>query len=132
MPRALPARASGERAAPHCKNGSWTAPPDPPSLFPDDLPARELVGTTRQIHQLIEASGIPSRFESYTEAVPAAGASLRMAAIPGGTFLMGSPAEEPGRKPDEGPRHEVNVSPFWISETEIPLSLIHISEPTRH
>ena len=91
--------------------------------IPDDLPARELVGTTRQIHQLIEASGIPSRFESYTEAVPAAGASLRMAAIPGGTFLMGSPAEEPGRKPDEGPRHEVNVSPFWISETEIPWEL---------
>ena len=35
--------------------------------IPDDLPSRELVGTTRQIHQLIEASGNPARFESYTE-----------------------------------------------------------------
>lgn len=43
--------------------------------IPDDLPSRELVGTTRQIHQLIEASGNPARFESYTETVPAAGAS---------------------------------------------------------
>ena len=41
--------------------------------IPDDLPSRELVGTTRQIHQLIEASGNPARFESYTETVPAAG-----------------------------------------------------------
>ena len=91
--------------------------------IPDDLPARELVGTTRQIHQLIEASGNPARFESYTETVPAAGASLRMVAIPGGTFLMGSPAEEPHRKPDEGPQHKVSISPFWISETEIPWEL---------
>ena len=87
--------------------------------IPDDLPSRELVGTTRQIHQLIEASGNPARFESYTETVPAAGASLRMVAIPGGTFLMGSPAEEPHRKPDEGPQHKVSIPPFWISETEI-------------
>ena len=91
--------------------------------IPDDLPSRELVGTTRQIHQLIEASGNPARFESYTETVPAAGASLRMIAIPGGTFLMGSPAEEPHRKPDEGPQHKVSISPFWISETEIPWEL---------
>ena len=91
--------------------------------IPDDLPSRELVGTTRQIHQLIEASGNPARFESYTETVPAAGASLRMGAIPGGTFLMGSPAEEPHRKPDEGPQHKVSISPFWISETEIPWEL---------
>ena len=32
--------------------------------IPDDLPSRELVGTTRQIHQLIEASGNAARFES--------------------------------------------------------------------
>ncbi|MCB5521296.1 hypothetical protein LIP81_22760, partial [Erysipelatoclostridium ramosum] len=69
-----------------------------------------LVGTTRQIHQLIEASGNPARFESYTETVPVAGSSLRMVAIPGGTFLMGSPAEEPHRKPDEGPQHKVSIS----------------------
>ena len=91
--------------------------------IPDDLPSRELVGTTCQIHQLIEASGNPARFESYTETVPAAGASLRMVAIPGGTFLMGSPAEDPHRKPDEGPQHKVSISPFWISETEIPWEL---------
>ncbi|WP_418682523.1 formylglycine-generating enzyme family protein, partial [Akkermansia sp.] len=91
--------------------------------IPEDLPSPELVGTTRQIHQLIESTGTAARFESYTEAVPAAGASLRMIAIPGGSFLMGSPEDEPHRKPDEGPQHEVSISPFWISEMEIPWEL---------
>ena len=70
--------------------------------IPDDLPSRELVGTTRQIHQLIEASGNPARFESYTETVPAAGASLRMVALPGGTVAQGGSggraAPETGRR----------------------------------
>lgn len=36
---------------------------------------------------------------------------------------MGSPENEPHRKPDEGPQHEVSISPFWISEMEIPWEL---------
>lgn len=91
--------------------------------IPEDLPSREFIGTTRQIHDLIEASGIPTRFESYTETIPAAGAPLHMIAIPGGTFRMGSPEGEAHRKADEGPQHEVSISPFWISETEIPWEL---------
>ena len=46
-----------------------------------------------------------------------------MIAIPGGSFLMGSPEDEPHRKPDEGPQHEVSIFPFWISEMEIPWEL---------
>jgi formylglycine-generating enzyme required for sulfatase activity len=39
---------------------------------------------------------------------------LDMVAIPGGTFLMGSPIYEPERQPNEGPQRQVNVSPFFI------------------
>lgn len=39
--------------------------------------------------------------------------------LPGGTFLMGSAAGEPGREPIEGPQREVTVKPFSISKTEI-------------
>jgi formylglycine-generating enzyme required for sulfatase activity len=39
--------------------------------------------------------------------------------LPGGTFLMGSPADEPGRDSDEGPVHEVELSPFLISKYEV-------------
>jgi formylglycine-generating enzyme required for sulfatase activity len=39
---------------------------------------------------------------------------VELVAIPGGKFLMGSPPEEEGRYDDEGPVHEVTLSPFWI------------------
>ena len=42
---------------------------------------------------------------------------IRFAPIPPGIGLMGSPADEPGRKPDgrEGPQHEVEITrPFYL------------------
>ncbi|MFH1517745.1 MAG: SUMF1/EgtB/PvdO family nonheme iron enzyme [Pseudomonadota bacterium] len=40
-------------------------------------------------------------------------------AIPGGTFLMGSPDSEPGRVGNEGPVRSVTVAPFVMSRSEI-------------
>jgi formylglycine-generating enzyme required for sulfatase activity len=38
--------------------------------------------------------------------------------IPAGSFLMGSAETEEGRQPNEGPQHEVTISPgFWMGET---------------
>ena len=43
-----------------------------------------------------------------------------MVAIPAGSFEMGSPADEPGRHADEGPRHKVVfAAPFALSRTEV-------------
>ena len=39
--------------------------------------------------------------------------------IDGGTFTMGSPADEEGRFDDEGPQHEVAISAFEMGETEV-------------
>ena len=41
-----------------------------------------------------------------------------MVAIPGGTFTMGSPADEPGRDDDET-QHPVDVASFEIGQTEV-------------
>lgn len=42
----------------------------------------------------------------------------RMRWIESGTFWMGSPAEEAGRFPDEGPRHRVTIrAGFWLADT---------------
>jgi formylglycine-generating enzyme required for sulfatase activity len=38
--------------------------------------------------------------------------------VPGGTFTMGSPEDESGREAHENP-HEVTLSPFLISRTEV-------------
>jgi formylglycine-generating enzyme required for sulfatase activity/phage replication-related protein YjqB (UPF0714/DUF867 family) len=40
--------------------------------------------------------------------------TLEMVAIPGGTFLMGSPDDEPDRTANESPQHEVTVASFFM------------------
>jgi formylglycine-generating enzyme required for sulfatase activity len=46
--------------------------------------------------------------------------AMEMVWIEPGTFLMGSPASEPGREADEGPQHEVVISRgFWLGKYEV-------------
>jgi len=44
------------------------------------------------------------------------GVTLDMVAIPGGTFLMGSPATEEGYSTDESPQHWVTVQSFFMGK----------------
>jgi len=44
---------------------------------------------------------------------------LEMVSIPGGTFLMGSPENEPNRSSQESPQHEVPVEPFFMGRYPI-------------
>ena len=44
------------------------------------------------------------------------GVKLEMAAIPGGTFMMGSPENERGRKDNESPQHQVTVPSFFMGK----------------
>ncbi len=54
----------------------------------------------------------------YTETIPGTNVKFEMIPVRGGTFKMGSPADEPGRSPDEGPQHLVTIPPFWMEKTE--------------
>jgi len=56
---------------------------------------------------------------AFEQAIPGASATFQMEPIPGGKFLLGSPATEPGHKPDEAPQIEVTVDPFWMSSHEV-------------
>lgn len=47
------------------------------------------------------------------------GVTLDMIAIPGGSFLMGSPNTEAERSKDEEPQHNVNVAPFFMGKYEV-------------
>jgi sulfatase modifying factor 1 len=58
-------------------------------------------------------------FRNFNEKIPGTNVSFDMVAIPGGTFNMGSPPDEPLRKPDEGPVRKVTVSGFWMAKTEV-------------
>ncbi|AFY58365.1 hypothetical protein Riv7116_6004 [Rivularia sp. PCC 7116] len=44
------------------------------------------------------------------------GVTLEMAEIPGGEFLMGSPADEKERRDRESPQHQVTVKPFFMGK----------------
>jgi len=57
--------------------------------------------------------------ESYEEKLNGVDHNISMVFIEGGSFIMGSPKTQKGHFGDEGPQHEVTVSPFWMSTVEI-------------
>jgi formylglycine-generating enzyme required for sulfatase activity len=59
------------------------------------------------------------KFGNFTEKIPGSTISFNMIALPGGKFKIGSPENEPFRRPDEGPVKEVEVSPFYMAEVEV-------------
>jgi len=60
----------------------------------------------------------PLQVEGYREDLGGR-LALTLIEIPAGSFLMGSPPEEPGRSDDEGPQHEVKLASFFMSHTPI-------------
>jgi formylglycine-generating enzyme required for sulfatase activity len=61
----------------------------------------------------------PAKHKSYTETIGDGKVTFEMLAIPGGTFMMGSPNNEKHRSNDEGPEHPVKVGPFWMGKMEV-------------
>ena len=58
--------------------------------------------------------------QNYTEKMAGSDVTFDMIAVPGGTFTMGSPEGEAGRKADEGPQHEVTITrPFFLGGHEV-------------
>ena len=58
-------------------------------------------------------------FENFTETIPGTPVSLRMVAVPGGSFRIGSPSAEAFHGEDESPQKSVSVSPFFMGEVEV-------------
>lgn len=73
--------------------------------------------TAREV--IFESPAKVEKFENYTEMIPGTGVSFEMVAVPGGSFLMGSPDDEPLRDADEGPVRKVTLSPFWMGKVEV-------------
>jgi formylglycine-generating enzyme required for sulfatase activity len=78
--------------------------------------------TVAGIHKLILSKlevRSESAMKSYTNTIPGSEVTFVLVPIPGGDYSRGSPAQEPGRKADEGPQHRVKVRPFWIGQCEV-------------
>ena len=63
--------------------------------------------------------GSASEMKPYVETITGADIKFEMVPIPGGEFVMGSPAEEAKRSEDEGPQHPVKIAPFWMGKYEV-------------
>ncbi len=66
-----------------------------------------------------DSATVVSNFQNFTETVPGTAVTINMVAIPGGSFMMGSPEKEAFRNDDEGPQKEVKLSRFFMAETEV-------------
>jgi formylglycine-generating enzyme required for sulfatase activity len=99
------------------------------SLVEDAVGGGELLALSVETAQLVETradSGevtwrIDKRslqVQGYRERL-AEGVELTMVQIPAGSFLMGSPSEEPERYDDEGPQHQVQLQGFFMGQTPI-------------
>ncbi len=58
-------------------------------------------------------------FVSYEQTITGTNVSFKMMPVKGGTFVMGSDANEKGRNADEGTATKVSVDSFWIEEHEV-------------
>ncbi|MEM7306486.1 MAG: formylglycine-generating enzyme family protein [Planctomycetota bacterium] len=68
----------------------------------------------------------PGEMKPYAERVVGSEVTFDLVPIPGGRFTMGSPEAEPDRGGEEGPLHEVELSPFWMGRTEVTWEEYHV------
>lgn len=78
--------------------------------------AEELVPPV-EVPQAVAAS--PAEMQAYAEPLVHTDVVIDMVPIPGGKFVIGSPAGEAQRRDDEGPQQTVEIEPFWMSRCEI-------------
>jgi formylglycine-generating enzyme required for sulfatase activity len=65
------------------------------------------------------APGPASDMKPYVETIAGTDLKFELVPIPGGEFVMGSPADEEKRNEDEGPQHTVKIAPFWMGKHEV-------------
>ncbi len=100
------------------------APPDGPAKSADDPDSSPTLAPP--VAWLLEPVEIPdasaaaeSEMKPYKEKLAGMDVVFEMVPIPGGTFVMGSPTDEPDRGEDEGPQFKVKLEPFWMGKCEV-------------
>jgi formylglycine-generating enzyme required for sulfatase activity/mono/diheme cytochrome c family protein len=88
-------------------------------LGPPTPDTMELVERIRERIVAESKKSASGKMENYSSKVPRTGAAYHMIAIPGGAFLMGSPANEQHRQAIEGPQQKIKIDPFWMGKFEV-------------
>ena len=58
-------------------------------------------------------------FKTYDQSITSTSITFKLAAIPGGSFTIGSHISERGRDEDESPQKEIKVTAFWMGAKEV-------------
>jgi len=58
-------------------------------------------------------------FSNYEQKLPGSSLQFKMVPIKSGHFMMGSPATEKDRLPNEGPQRNISIDAFWMSAHEV-------------
>jgi formylglycine-generating enzyme required for sulfatase activity len=82
-------------------------------------PFLTLIAGLAVLASTVDARQGTAALEKYSETIPNTKITFEMVPIPGGTFTMGSPANEAGRQADEGPQHKVTLKPFYMAAREV-------------
>jgi formylglycine-generating enzyme required for sulfatase activity len=67
-----------------------------------------------------------AEFQKFTQSIEGTDIHFNMLPIPAGDFLIGSPENQPNRKPDEGPQKKVKMDAFYMMETELTWDLYEL------
>ena len=105
----------------------------PAEASPEDAPAPPVAapapprGTGLPVLEVRDATAAtPAAMRPYTDRILGSKVTFDMVPVPGGTFRMGSPADEVGRDADEGPVREVALEPFWMGAHEVTWDAYHV------
>jgi formylglycine-generating enzyme required for sulfatase activity len=87
----------------------------PRAAFTEETPAKE-ISPLSVANCNAKTEG---EMKSYSELIEHTSFKIEMVPILSGQFMMGSPANQQGCKPDELPEHKIKVDAFWMSNCEI-------------
>lgn len=80
---------------------------------------RGIVTTAGLLLSLQTLTAQETAFQQYEQTIPGSEVKFSMVPIRAGEFLMGSPASENSRKPNEGPQKKVQLDAFWMGSREV-------------
>jgi formylglycine-generating enzyme required for sulfatase activity len=73
----------------------------------------------KRIASIPAAAKTEAEMQPYSTNILGSDVSYDMVPIKAGKYKMGSPDNEEGRKPDEGPQHDVEIGAFWMGKHEV-------------
>jgi formylglycine-generating enzyme required for sulfatase activity len=113
------------RSAEHAAETASASLPPSASSTPESPPREAAVDASKLSWPLWDGKESAAAYAGRvhlpaTRSVDLGGEKLELLLIPAGSFLMGSPASEPGHQKDESPQHRVFLSqPFYMGRFEV-------------